>query len=86
MDAVWAHLPELPPREQRILAMRFYGNMTQEQIGHELGLSQMHISRLLTHALTYLRSQILGSDPPTPIIDRPNLCSPHLAKTADSPH
>ena len=69
MDAVWAHLPDLPPREQRILAMRFYGNMTQEQIGHELGLSQMHISRLLTHALTYLRSQILGSDPPFPIID-----------------
>jgi RNA polymerase sigma-B factor len=71
MDAVWAHLPELPPREQHLLAMRFYGNMTQSQIGHELGLSQMHVSRLLTHALTYLRNRILGSDPPPPIADRP---------------
>jgi RNA polymerase sigma-B factor len=83
MNAVWAHLPELPQREQRILAMRFYGNMTQNQIGHELGLSQMHVSRLLTHALTHLRSQILGSDPPRPITDRPNRSQAHAARTAE---
>ena len=34
-------------REQRILTMRFYGNMTQAEIGERLGISQMHVSRLL---------------------------------------
>jgi RNA polymerase sigma-B factor len=43
MDAVWAHLDELPPREQRILTMRFYGNMTQADIGRQSGISQMHV-------------------------------------------
>jgi RNA polymerase sigma factor (sigma-70 family) len=60
MEAVWAHLPELPRREQRLLAMRFYGNMTQSQIGQQLGIPQMHVSRLLAHALSYLRDQILS--------------------------
>jgi DNA-directed RNA polymerase specialized sigma subunit len=36
--------------------------MIQSQIGHELGISQMHVSRLLDHALAYLRDQILGPD------------------------
>jgi hypothetical protein len=40
--------------------MRFYGDMTQAQIGHKLGISQMHVSRLLAHALGYLRSRLLG--------------------------
>jgi RNA polymerase sigma-B factor len=58
IDAVHAHLGELPEREQRILMLRFYGNLTQDQIGHRLGISQMHVSRLLDKALTYLRAQI----------------------------
>jgi RNA polymerase sigma-B factor len=57
-DAVHSHLDELPEREQRILMLRFYGNLTQEQIAQRLGISQMHVSRLLAHALTYLRTQI----------------------------
>jgi RNA polymerase sigma-B factor len=60
MEAVWKHCSELPPREQRLLIMRFYGNMTQAQIGQELGMSQMHVSRLLGHALAYLREQVTG--------------------------
>jgi len=56
--AVHAHLEDLPERQQRILMLRFYGNLTQEQIGHRLGISQMHVSRLLERALTYLRTQI----------------------------
>ncbi len=59
MDAVWGHLGELPEREQNLLLMRFYGNMTQTEIGDELGISQMHVSRLLAHALTYLRERML---------------------------
>ena len=58
MEAVRAHWNELPSREQRMLMMRFYGNMTQAQIGDPLGISQMHVSRLLTRALDYLRERI----------------------------
>jgi RNA polymerase sigma-B factor len=54
-DALWAHWSTLPQRQQRILAMRFYGNMTQAEIGSRLGISQMHVSRLLDTALTRLR-------------------------------
>ncbi|HEY2550628.1 MAG TPA: SigB/SigF/SigG family RNA polymerase sigma factor [Streptosporangiaceae bacterium] len=60
MQAVWQHCAELPAREQRMLMMRFYGNMTQGQIGEQLGMSQMHVSRLLAHALGYLREQMDG--------------------------
>lgn len=63
MAAVWAHWDGLPEREQRLLMMRFYGNMTQAQIGDKLGISQMHVSRLLTAALSYLRDAILGTRP-----------------------
>lgn len=58
IEAVRTHLDELPEREQRILMWRFYGNLTQSQIGDRLGLSQMHVSRLLERALSYLRGQI----------------------------
>jgi RNA polymerase sigma-B factor len=58
IEAVNAHLDELPEREQRILMLRFYGNLTQDQIAQRLGISQMHVSRLLAHALTYLRERI----------------------------
>jgi RNA polymerase sigma-B factor len=47
---------DLPKREQRILAMRFYGNMTQAQIAERVGISQMHVSRLLADALGRLRA------------------------------
>ena len=62
IEAVNTHLGELPEREQRILMLRFYGNLTQDQIGDRLGISQMHVSRLLTRALAYLRDQ-LTTDP-----------------------
>ncbi len=59
MAAISAHWGELPAREQRILSLRFYGNLTQAEIGERLGISQMHVSRLLTRALGYLRDQLL---------------------------
>ena len=61
MDAVWGHVGELPEREQKLLVMRYYGNMTQSQIGERLGISQMHVSRLLAHALSHLREQVRDS-------------------------
>jgi RNA polymerase sigma-B factor len=60
MRAVATHWGELPPREQKILLMRFQDNMTQAQIGQRLGISQMHVSRLIAHALGYLRPRLLG--------------------------
>ena len=59
MEAVATHWDELPEREQRILVMRFYGNLTQAEIGMRLGISQMHVSRLLARALSHLRSRLL---------------------------
>ncbi len=52
-------LAELGERERVILSLRFGQEMTQAQIGAELGLSQMHISRLLTRTLTKLRARLL---------------------------
>jgi RNA polymerase sigma-B factor len=60
MESVAAHWGELPRREQKILLLRFYGDMTQAEIGQHLGISQMHVSRLLAHALTHLRHRLLG--------------------------
>jgi RNA polymerase sigma-B factor len=48
-------LADLPPRELRVITLRFYGNMTQSEIAHELGCSQMQVSRLLRTALSRLR-------------------------------
>jgi RNA polymerase sigma-B factor len=61
MQAVWTHWSELPGRLQQILLMRFYGNMTQAEIGQQLRISQMHVSRLLAEALGYLREHLTES-------------------------
>ena len=50
-------LATLPERERTILLLRFFENMTQTQIAGRLGISQMHVSRLLTKTLETLRSQ-----------------------------
>jgi RNA polymerase sigma-B factor len=53
-------LATLPDRERRILQLRFYGNLTQSQIAAQLGISQMHVSRLLARTLAKLRDQLLA--------------------------
>jgi RNA polymerase sigma-B factor len=52
-------LERLPAREKKILLLRFFGNMTQSQIAAELGISQMHVSRLLARTLAQLREGLL---------------------------
>jgi RNA polymerase sigma-B factor len=52
-------IQDLPERERRILHMRFYQEQTQAQIGTELGISQMQVSRLLARTLDRLRSGVL---------------------------
>lgn len=53
-----AALDELPERERTIVLLRFFGDMSQTQIGAEVGLSQMHVSRLLSRTLATLRDRI----------------------------
>jgi RNA polymerase sigma-B factor len=57
-ESVKPLLASLPERERRILTMRFFGDMTQSQIAAELGISQMHVSRLLTQTLQKLRTAL----------------------------
>ena len=52
-------IAELAPRDRQILSLRFVANLTQSEIGEELGISQMHVSRLLTRTLTRLRKGLL---------------------------
>ncbi|PVC80717.1 B/F/G family RNA polymerase sigma-70 factor [Streptomyces sp. CS090A] len=52
-------LEELSERDREIVAMRFGQDMTQAQIGERLGISQMHVSRLLNRILTQLRKDML---------------------------
>jgi RNA polymerase sigma-B factor len=52
-------LEKLPAREKKILMLRFFGGMTQSQIAGELGISQMHVSRLLARTLAQLREGLL---------------------------
>jgi len=57
-EALKPLLAELGTRDKRILLMRFFRNMSQSQIGEELGVSQMQVSRLLTQILGRLRSRL----------------------------
>ncbi|MFP5022704.1 RNA polymerase sigma factor SigF [Pseudonocardia phyllosphaerae] len=55
-------LSELAPRERTIVMLRFFGNQTQTQIANEVGISQMHVSRLLAQTLDRLRDRLDGDD------------------------
>lgn len=55
-------LARLPERERRILCLRFYGNQTQTEIAERIGVSQMHVSRLLSRSLAMLREAITDSN------------------------
>ena len=51
-------LDALDERERRIVELRFYEEMTQSQIAAEMGISQMHVSRLLRHSLAIMRGRL----------------------------
>ena len=61
-EALRPVLAELPERERTIVMLRFFGNMTQTQIADKVGISQMHVSRLLAQTLDRLRTRL---DPDT---------------------
>lgn len=55
-------LAGLPPRERSIIHMRFYENMTQSQIAERVGVSQMHVSRLLAKSLAQMRTELVDAE------------------------
>ncbi|KFU77086.1 RNA polymerase sigma-B factor [Amycolatopsis lurida] len=57
-EALQPLLRELPKRERAILVMRFFGGYTQTQIAERIGISQMHVSRLLSQTLDQLRGKL----------------------------
>jgi RNA polymerase sigma-B factor len=59
LDRVLADLPE---RERMIVELRFFQDMTQTEIAEQVGISQMHVSRLLTRTLMQLRDRLQTLD------------------------
>lgn len=57
-EALRPLLEALPERERTVLVLRFFDSMTQTQIAERVGISQMHVSRLLAKSLTRLRDQL----------------------------
>lgn len=55
-ESLKPRLARLDPRDRQILLLRFFAQMTQSQIATEIGMSQMHVSRLLSRALATLRA------------------------------
>jgi RNA polymerase sigma-B factor len=68
----------LPERDKRVLLMRYFHGMTQAEIGSELGLSQMHVSRTITRILTELRA---GFGLPEGRVTRPRAARKQLTPT-----
>ncbi|MBM9623196.1 SigB/SigF/SigG family RNA polymerase sigma factor [Streptomyces zhihengii] len=58
-EAVKPGLRRLPEREQTILYMRFFRDMTQSSIARSLGISQMHVSRLISRSCDRLRDEVM---------------------------
>jgi len=54
-------LTHLPPREREILHLRFYEGLTQREIAERVGVSQMHVSRLIRRSIEALRERLAGS-------------------------
>lgn len=61
-EALRPLLAQLPPRERTIIALRFFRQLTQTQIAEEVGISQMHVSRVLRQTLAYLHEQMAVLD------------------------
>ncbi|BCL32879.1 SigB/SigF/SigG family RNA polymerase sigma factor [Streptomyces aurantiacus] len=59
-EAAKEGLRRLPERERDILYMRFFEDMTQNRIADRLGISQMHVSRLITRSCARVRDEALG--------------------------
>ncbi|MFJ6728415.1 SigB/SigF/SigG family RNA polymerase sigma factor [Streptomyces sp. NPDC091281] len=70
-EAAREGLRRLPERERTILYMRFFEHRTQSSIAEELGLSQMHVSRLISRSCADIRAEALAEPDPSPSTERP---------------
>jgi RNA polymerase sigma-B factor len=61
-QSLFPALATLPERERTVVLLRFFGNLTQTQIAERVGLSQMHVSRLLSASLAVLRDAMTPED------------------------
>jgi RNA polymerase sigma-B factor len=89
LEALKPLIAGLPERDREILSLRFGQDLTQAEIGERLGISQMHVSRLLSRTLAGLRAGLLTDDPPTapeppatPSSPPPTACSPSSGRAA----
>ncbi|MFE4308506.1 SigB/SigF/SigG family RNA polymerase sigma factor [Streptomyces sp. NPDC056891] len=64
LEALKPLVADLSARDRTILALRFGDELTQSEIGERLGLSQMHVSRLLSRILGGLRTALTAEEPP----------------------
>lgn len=62
-EAVRPELSRLPERERHILYLRFFCDMTQSRIAEQLGISQMHVSRLINRTCAALCDQVMDERP-----------------------
>lgn len=58
---IYAYMRSLPDREQRILNLSYFGDLTQREIAEEIGCSQMHVSRLLRRSLNAMRERLTAA-------------------------
>ena len=56
----------LDERERKILHLRFFEGLTQSQIAQQVGISQMHVSRLIRRSLEKIREEIASDEPAEP--------------------
>jgi RNA polymerase sigma-B factor len=61
-EALRPLLAQLPPRERTILMLRFFRHLTQTQIAEQVGMSQMHVSRVLSRTFAFLQERMDCSD------------------------
>ena len=61
-EALRSMLAELVPQQRTILALRFFHQLTQTQIAEQVGISQMHVSRVLRQTLTFLQERMSSAD------------------------
>ncbi|BBY67203.1 RNA polymerase sigma factor SigF [Mycolicibacterium helvum] len=68
VETVRPLLAALPERERTVLVLRFFESMTQSQIADQIGVSQMHVSRILTRAIAGIRQRVQDAEAVSPTL------------------